>query len=333
VVNSDHGFKWGEDRPCERSSLNPSTAAYWHRLDGVFAAWGARVVKGLPRGSSSVLDLAPTISALLDLPVDRRLEGRVIRSAFTGLPVPPRKDLFGTVTVRRIQAEALSDKDANEYAQRLRSLGYLSGGEPERVAPSGGDRPGLTEGGWNNLGVYFRERGTDLPAAEAAFQKALAMRPSYASPQFNLAVLYRTRGEDRKAVDWLFRSLEAGHADPEGTALRWFGEYQDDGKAGPARSVLERAVERYPSNEVMARELGLLRFKARDCAGAAATVDRFEATSREPDTLNAIGLFQTCLGNRDKALAVFQKSLALKPGQPGVIQSLNLLEKAPSTGR
>ncbi len=43
VVHSDHGFKWGADRPCERSSQNWNTAAYWHRLDGVFAAWGARV--------------------------------------------------------------------------------------------------------------------------------------------------------------------------------------------------------------------------------------------------------------------------------------------------
>ena len=34
IVNSDHGFKWGDDRSCERGSLNPGTAAFWHRLDG-----------------------------------------------------------------------------------------------------------------------------------------------------------------------------------------------------------------------------------------------------------------------------------------------------------
>jgi predicted AlkP superfamily phosphohydrolase/phosphomutase len=43
LVHSDHGFKWGEDRTCTRSSANWATAAYWHRLNGVFAAWGARV--------------------------------------------------------------------------------------------------------------------------------------------------------------------------------------------------------------------------------------------------------------------------------------------------
>ena len=85
VVNSDHGFKWGEDRPCERSSLNPSTAAFWHRLDGVFAAWGPRVRRGQPRGAATVFDVAPTVSALLGLPVDRAVRGGVIAGAFEGL--------------------------------------------------------------------------------------------------------------------------------------------------------------------------------------------------------------------------------------------------------
>jgi tetratricopeptide (TPR) repeat protein len=276
--------------------------------------------------------VAPTVSALMGLPVDRRLTGSVIKGAFTSIPAPPKKDLFGSVAVRRIQADALSEKDASEYAQRLRSLGYLSGGEPEKLAPTGGSRPGLTEGGWNNLGVFYREKGTDLPAAEAAFQKALSLRPAYASPQFNLAVLYRMRGEDRKAVEWLFRSLEAGHADPEGTTLRWFAEYEEGGKVGPAKEVLERGTARYPSNEAMGRELGLLRL-AKDCEGAAKAVERFEASTREPDTLNAIALFQTCLGHRDRALSVFQKSLAMKPDQPGVLQSVRLLEKASPQGQ
>ncbi len=332
VVNSDHGFKWGSDRPCERSSLNPSTAAFWHRLDGVFAAWGPRVRRGLPLGSATVYDLVPTVSALLGLPVDRRVRGSVIRAAFSDLAAPAKKDLFGTVTVRRIQAEPMSDQDANEYAERLRNLGYLSGSEPAKLAPTGGERPGLTEGGWNNLGLYLRENSRDLGAAEAAFQKALELRPGYASPQFNMAVLYRIRGQDRQAVEWLFRSLAAGHADPEGTVLRWFGEYDDTGKTAMALEVLERGSRAYSADERIGRELGLARFKQKDCEGAFDAVARFEASSQDADTINAIALFQTCLGRRDEALALFEKSLRLKPGQPGVIQSLNLLQETPPTG-
>lgn len=333
IVNSDHGFKWGADRPCERSSLNPNTAAFWHRLDGVFAAWGARVNPAKARGSASVFDMAPTVAALLELPVDSREPGKPIAAAFTSLPkAAPRRDLFGAVPVRRVKADAMSEKEASEYAARLRSLGYLSGGEPEKLAPAGGDRPGLTEGGWNNLGLYLRETRKDLAGAEAAFQKALSLRPGYASPQFNLAVLYRERKQDARAIDWLFQSLAAGHADPTGTIRRWAAEYEKDGKAAQSREVLERGAKAYPSDEGVARELGIARFRQKDCPAALQAVETFQATTSDPDTINAIALFETCLGRRDEALALFDRSLKLKPDQPGVRQSIDLLRRAPASG-
>jgi predicted AlkP superfamily phosphohydrolase/phosphomutase/Flp pilus assembly protein TadD len=327
IVNSDHGFKWGAGRPCERSSLNPSTAAFWHRINGVFAAYGAHVRSSSERGSASVFDLAPTVAALAGLPIDRRSSGSLLRAAFPEIQAPARKDLFGSVPVRRLATEAMSEKDASEYAKGLRALGYLSGAEPEKLAPSGGSAPGVTEGGWNNLGVYFRETTKNLGAAEAAFQKALELRPGYASPQFNLAVLYRERGDDRKAIDWLFRSLEAGHADPEGTVVRWSAEFREKGKKAQAGEVLERGARAYPDSEPIARDLGLARFQMKDCAGGLATVARFEATSSSPDTLNALALFQTCLGRREEAVALFRRSLAIKPDQPVVVQSINLIQK------
>ena len=332
IVNSDHGFKWGADRPCERSSLNPATAAFWHRIDGVFAAWGTNVKGGQPRGKATVYDVAPTVSALLGLPVDRRERGSALRAAFTSLATPARKDLYPTIAVRRVQAEAMSDKDADEYAKNLRNLGYLSGSEPAKLAPTGGSKPGLTEGGWNNLGVYLRENSKDLAGAEAAFRKALELRPGYASPQFNMAVLYRVKGQDEDAIDWLFRSLGSGHADPEGTVLRWFGEYDDAKKPARAREVLERGAKAYPADERIGRELGLLRFQAKDCEGAFQSVERFETTTKDADTLNALALFQTCLGRPDAALALFEKSLQIKPDQPGVRQSLNLLQQSRPAG-
>ena len=334
IVNSDHGFKWGEDRSCVRDSLNPATAGFWHRLDGVFAAWGARVHGGSERGAASVFDLAPTVAALLGLPIDRRAPGGVVHAAFPDLAAPPHKDL-SAVPVRRLAAEQMSEKDANDYTQKLLALGYLSGGEPGKLAPSGGDRPGMTEGAWNNLGIYFSVNPgkTDLARAEAAYKKSLALRPEYASPQFNLAVLYRARGEDRQAVDWLFRSLGAGHADPAGTILAWATEYQSRGKTAVERQVLERGSRQQPDSEEIARRLALLRFQAGDCGAAEAAVARFAAASRDPDTFNVLGLLNTCLGRRDAAIASFQKSIAIKPDQPGAIRSLDLLQKGLPPGQ
>ena len=334
IVNSDHGFKWGTDRSCERGSLNPSTAGFWHRLDGVFVAWGARVKKSPKRGRATVFDVAPTVAALLGLPMDRQAEGSPIRAGFLDLAGPARKDLAAEIPVRRLAAEQISEKEASEYAKKLMALGYLSGAEPGMLAPSGGDRPGMTEGAWNNLGLYLSRNGKSNSArAEEAYRKALALRPEYASPQFNLAVLYRERGDDRAAIDWLFRSLAAGHADPKGTILLWAAEYEQKGKPRPEREVLERGARQYPDSEPVAMRLALALFRARDCASADNAVARFEAASQSPDTLNILALLRTCLGRRNEAIALLRKSLAIKPDQPGAIRSLNLLQNGLPPGQ
>src|SRR5262245_38629164 len=106
VVKSDHGFKWGEERHCERSSLNPATAASWHRPYGAFAAWGKRVRRGQPRGSASVFDFVPTVAALLGLPQEKSWTGTPIKAAFEDLPSARKEDLFTKVAVRRVAVEA-----------------------------------------------------------------------------------------------------------------------------------------------------------------------------------------------------------------------------------
>jgi len=339
IVNSDHGFRWGpgardgekDDRPCETAGLRAGGAAYWHRLEGVLAAYGARVRRGggekQSRGSASVFDLAPTVCALEALPVDRQMGGRVLRDAFPDAKPPERKAVFDAIAVRRVEAEPATRTEAGEYAARLRALGYLSGGEATRLTPPGGDRPGPTEKGWHNLGLYLRDTRKDLRAAEAAFRKALEMQPNSAADRVALAGVFRDRGDDSLAIDWMFQSLAAGHADPEGTILRWYVTYDEEGKHARAREVLERGSREYPASEAIAREVGLLRYRARDCRGAWDSVARFAPASQTPDTLNVLALFQGCLGRRDEAIAYFERSLAIKPDQPAVTRSLEGLRR------
>lgn len=333
IVQSDHGFKWGADRSCERSSLNWSTAAYWHRLEGVFAAWGQGVRPGKgqlgAKPTSAVrptmFDPAPTVLSLLGVPADRSMPGRQIAAAFRSLPPLRREDAFARVTVRRVAAEEMSAAQANEYTKKLLALGYLSGSEARPLAPTGGAEPGMTEGAWNNLGLYDRETSGKLAAAREAFGKALALRPDYHSPMFNLAVLDRMEGKDRDAREWLMRSLAAGHADPPGTVRQWIDEYTRTGKTAAARDVADAALAAYPDNEPIAREVAFGRFKGHDCPGAFAAVSRFEAATRDPQTLNAVGLFQTCLGKREDATRTFERSLSIDPNQPGVVHSLTII--------
>lgn len=328
VVHSDHGFKWGDDRPCGFAPGNWATAAFWHRFDGVFAAWGTGVRPSSRRKEANLFDVAPTVLALLDLPADVRMPGSPIAAAFADLPSKEKTEELVKTVVRRLPAQEMSAEQANEYTKKLLALGYLSPSEARPLPATGGNRPGLTEGAWNNLGVYFRETAKNPSAARAAFEKSLALRPDYYSPMFNLAVLYRARGDTKAAEDWLLRSLEALKQDPEPAVVGWSHEYQKEGKTAAARSLLERAVRAYPGNEAVARDLALLRYRSRDCSGAIAALAPFEAATKEARTLNDLALFETCLVHREAVIRLLERSLALDPNQPEVSRTLENVRNA-----
>ena len=321
LVHSDHGFKWGEDRPCQFSSGNFATAAFWHRLDGVLAAWGARVKPSAERGRASLFDVAPTVSALLDLPAEKGMPGKVI-PAFANLTVPPPVEAPSSLVVRRVPAQKMSAEQSSEYAKKLLALGYLSPAETQPLAPTGGDRPGLTEGAWNNLGVYERETRKNFAAARQDFEKSLSLRPDYYAAMFNMAVLERSRGHARGAEDWLMRSLETLKADPAPAVVGWSREYEKEGKRAAARSLLERAYRTYPDNETLAREAASFLYRNKDCGGAVAKLTPFEEKTKDPKTLNALALFQTCLADRAAVVRLLERSLVLAPNQPEIARLL-----------
>lgn len=324
-VNSDHGFKWGTDRSCQRSSLKSATAAFWHRAEGVYAFWGRGVRPAASGGQAQIFDVAPTVLALLGLPSDTRMSGRPIGSAFQALAPTGRRNLFADVAVRRVATSPVTPEQASEYTKKLLALGYLSGSEARPLSPTGGDSPGMTEGAWNNLGLYERDMLQDFARAREAFEKSLALRPDYPSPMFNLAGLYLYNRAFEKSEEWLFRSLEAGHPDPEGTIGRWAAVYRGQGRTAEERRLLERAVKQYPGSERLSRDLALARFRAKDCAGAEAALASVDRQTKDPDTLNAMAMLRACLGHREEAIALFERSLEIKPDQPGVVRSLKML--------
>jgi Tfp pilus assembly protein PilF/arylsulfatase A-like enzyme len=324
LLCSDHGFKWGEDRTCTRSSLNFRTAAFWHRLDGVLAAWGARVLPAATRGDASVYDLVPTVSALMHLPQDPKMSGKALLSLFRGVSPPVRSDVLAKTTVRRLAAAGPSPAERSEYAAKLRALGYLTGSESRTasVLPKG-PGPGRTEGAWNNLGLFQREAG-DLEDAERSFRQALRTRPDYAPPMFNLAVLERTRGNWDSATDCLFRSLQAGHSEPEETLLQWVFLADQARRGSIAHALLVGGIERYPSSEKLALALARRRFEANDCQGALSALNAFTQMGGR-DTLNLLGLSELCLERGDEARRYLERSLSLDPAQPPIREALRMM--------
>jgi tetratricopeptide (TPR) repeat protein len=256
------------------------------------------------------------------------MPGAPVRAAFGGLRAPPRATGSTEIAVRRVAAAPPSAEESSEYAKKLLALGYLTPGQAGPLAPTGDDRPGMTEGAWNNLGVHLRETRKDLRGARAAFEKSLALNPDYYSPMFNLAVLYRTVGDTRRAQNWFFRSLAAAKGDASSAVVGWAREDEHEGRVAAARSLLDRAAKEYPEAEAIARERALLLHRAKDCRGAVAALGRFEASTSNPETLNDLALFETCLEDRDAVERLLTRSLALKPDQPQVARLLEVVRRA-----
>ena len=324
LLASDHGFKWGEDRTCARSSLHFATAALWHRLDGVLAAWGPPVEPGAPRGDASIYDLLPTLSALLRLPQDPKIRGKALLSLFRNVSEPIRSEVLARTVVRRVSAAAPAPAERSEYAAKLRALGYLTGSEPTgKTFLSEGPWPGRTAGAWSNLGLIQKEAGL-LEDAERSFHEALRIHPRHPPAMLNLAALERSRGNWESATEWLFRAVEAGHRDAEETILQWVS-FADASRRGEiARSLLARGTERYPRSEKLALALARRRFEANDCRGALSALDAF-AQRAGRDTLNLLGLSELCLERREEARRYFERSLLLDPAQPPIREALRMM--------
>jgi tetratricopeptide (TPR) repeat protein len=178
MVISDHGFRSGSVRLKNRPEIWAGNAAKWHRIDGVVAFYGAGVTRGATIEGASILDVAPTVLALMGLPRAQDMPGKPITSAFSDDVAAT----FATETVptldrprEAIAAEVpASNAAAQETMKKLEALGYL--------APDDADMH-------NNLGQRYENRGEYRKAIEE-YQKAIALRPNHHATYNNLAVCY-----------------------------------------------------------------------------------------------------------------------------------------------
>ena len=81
MVVSDHGFRSGAARLSRDSRVESPSAADWHERLGMFVAAGPGIRAGHELAEASVLDIFPTMLALLGMPVAEDLAGHVLEQA------------------------------------------------------------------------------------------------------------------------------------------------------------------------------------------------------------------------------------------------------------
>jgi predicted AlkP superfamily phosphohydrolase/phosphomutase/tetratricopeptide (TPR) repeat protein len=211
IVVSDHGFKVAGERPRTSGRADVGMAPLWHRLYGVVFV-GGKEVKAGPISGATVLDVAPTVLALLGVPLSKELPGHPMTEAFeTGALAKTRTvEKYAELPKRAPPPAAEADTEA---VRKLMALGYLAGGAGKTIAHDG---EGRTAASYLNEGSARAASG-DSDGAIKAFGKAVQLDPENASALVYAAHIYTERGELARAEGLLDRAVKMK---PDDSAVR-----------------------------------------------------------------------------------------------------------------
>jgi tetratricopeptide (TPR) repeat protein len=301
IIMSDHGFKSGAMRPLTDSRIGHGQAIEWHRIVGSIAFYGPEVKRGHRISDATVMDVAPTVLYTLGLPVDRKMEGRVLTDAFRDEWVAGRDvaytTLYDSVFVQGDPTTGGGDSEA--LKQKLVSLGYVSGGESSTI----------------NLASFYHKNRRFREAIET-WHQVIEEDPGSLGARIGLANAYFEVGREDSAVMYLNQVLEA---EPENhrALISLATIYVKTGRGADALAVADRAVSVKPDDG----ESHFHRALALEILGRTdeAVREYGEAVRFSPDHAEAhANLVQIYLsyGRGKEALAAAEKAMGLASGQP-----------------
>ncbi len=219
LVLSDHGFKNGDERPTGSAEIVGGEAGRWHHDPGLLVVAGPGIRRGVVlSGNANVLDITPTLLAVLGLPVPRTMQGKVLTEAFDEAGKTRFAPTFVDSLVLRPEvwsppldgaAAAMGPTQASFYNNLglvLEADGKLAEAEAEyrRALALVPDDPRAR----NNLGGVLLKQG-HVPEARDILERLNRERPDYVPVLFNLAKLYREAGRFAEAEP-LYRSILQG---------------------------------------------------------------------------------------------------------------------------
>ena len=118
---------FGEYEFASHRILDPSWGVSGsHRMDGVLMMRGKRIRQGTRIEGAEIVDLAPSILYLLDLPVLREMDGKVLESALAARSLEEAPIRYVEEESPGFRPEEVyTENEEEELKERLRSLNYL----------------------------------------------------------------------------------------------------------------------------------------------------------------------------------------------------------------
>jgi Flp pilus assembly protein TadD len=304
LVLSDHGMKSGDARPGGSAEIVGGEAGRWHRDPGVLVLAGPGIRRGATlSGDANVLDIAPTLLAMLGLPVPRTMQGKILVEAF---------DETGRTRYAPARVDSLALR-AEVWSPPL-------GGASAATGPTQASF-------YNNLGLVLEADGK-LAEAEAEYRRALGMVPDDPRARNNLGGVLLKLGRIAEARDILER-LHRERSDYIPVLFNLAMLYQQVERFAEAETLYRSILQREPGNVKAEVDLGhtLVRLNRLD---EAETLFR-AALAATPGEINAhfgLGLVAATRGDLAAAAAEFRRTLELDPNHASAAQNLQAVERA-----
>ncbi|MBW7995602.1 MAG: sulfatase-like hydrolase/transferase [Candidatus Glassbacteria bacterium] len=303
-----------DNSPGERAvyleTLMPEQTFGWHRLEG------------LVQGNMKYVD-AP-VPELYDLTADPGETQNLVESE------PDRAQRMSSrLAALKWELERESRQLAgrmeldSESAERLRALGYISGGAAAHSPDSLPD-PKLMIGSLGRFmeGVMAEAEG-EYAAALAAFDSVLADDPENLYAIRYKGFVLMEQDSMRLAIEQFTRAVELQPESPANfmLALAW----SRLGSVGETRSWLERTVKMQPGH---ARAHAMLADILLDCGETAVAVEHMETARRlapqDKRVLNDLGSLLLERGEPEAAAESFEEALAVDPDYPLALYNLGI---------
>ena len=127
IVMSDHGFESGHKRILKMPKY-PAAPALEHRQFGIFVAAGPNIKQNEKVFGLGLIDIAPTILNIFDLPIGKDMDGKPALDIFKEIKQPTYIDSWETIEGdfgQHIQTEEEDQLSDHETMQQLIDLGYI----------------------------------------------------------------------------------------------------------------------------------------------------------------------------------------------------------------
>ena len=218
ILCSDHGFESGSQRP-HGTPREPAGPAAWHRQYGIFVMAGPGIKQDERIYGASLIDVAPTILTLFNLPIGEDMDGRPLLEAFEDLPkvktIPSWEQTPGESGMHTGDQQ-LDPAQANELMQQFAALGYIEdpGTDKEKAAESA-----EIEAKYNVARTYLWKGRPD--EARPLLEEIVRQRPWEDRFLTQLAPCYFQSGYLAQAERVLFTIADGGEPDTAVTKLLW----------------------------------------------------------------------------------------------------------------